>query len=42
MIKPQTNIFSKYCEENTQNKSDIKYTQIVQGPYKKKRIEKNF
>jgi len=34
MTKPQTNTFSKYCEDNIK-KFDIKYTHIIQGPYNK-------
>jgi hypothetical protein len=32
MVKPQTNTFLKYCEDNTK-KFDIKYTHIIQSPY---------
>jgi hypothetical protein len=34
MTKPQTNTFSKYCEDKPKKKKyDIKYTHIIQGPY---------
>jgi hypothetical protein len=36
MTKPQTNTFSKYCQDkyNTK-KSDIKYSHIIQSPFNK-------
>jgi hypothetical protein len=35
MMKLQTHTFSKYRENNTQKKFDIKYAPIIQGPYNK-------
>jgi hypothetical protein len=40
-VKPQTNIFSKYCKDNKKD-FDIKYTQITQGPYNKQQGRKTF
>jgi len=31
--KPQTNTFSKYCEDKTQKKFDLKYVNVMLGPY---------
>jgi hypothetical protein len=36
MMKPQTNTVSKYWEDNTQNKFDMKYTHIIQDVYNKR------
>jgi hypothetical protein len=40
VTKPQTNTFSKYCNDKTKQ-LHIKYTHIIQGPYNKQ-YEKYF